>query len=357
MQNRPNEELVALLTDPQLKEASGLQLLQQSPSIEDLKALIRANVQKYAAWNMLKERATAANLIEMIGWCDLKDELEEALLKFNDLGIYDLELMMKHGYGIATWQRYNKASGGRIRIPAMLRNVPCNDIIAEWLLSRLYDNDTLVYIIRCGTLNYQITAWRLLINLQPTVWQLGRLLDSDLKEEAWQLLLNLPIEKKDLHYLVMNSTGENVPGSNRAAAYLLATQPSREDLLCIVGYSSLWEPAWNELLKQGISNEELAELIKWTPCDDKLPWEQLKKQSPTCDDLIWAIDEEWNVYGYQKIVPEIAAYILTLNPPNDDLEFLIRYVPEIREQAIDRILQQNPSDKDMKLVRRYRPGA
>lgn len=28
----------------------------------------------------------------------------------------------------------------------------------------------------------------------------------------------------------------------------------------------------------------------------------------------------------------------------DDLEFLIRYVPEIREQAIDRMLQQNPSD-------------
>jgi hypothetical protein len=36
MTNKTTQELVALLTDPVLKEAAGYQLLQQSPSIDDL---------------------------------------------------------------------------------------------------------------------------------------------------------------------------------------------------------------------------------------------------------------------------------------------------------------------------------
>jgi hypothetical protein len=58
MQNKSNNELVELLEYPDLKEAAGEQLMKQSPSNRELKELIRLDVQKQAAWALLKSRDT-----------------------------------------------------------------------------------------------------------------------------------------------------------------------------------------------------------------------------------------------------------------------------------------------------------
>jgi hypothetical protein len=76
MTNKTNQELVALLTDPVLKEAAGYQLLQQSPSIDDLKALFCNHVQQQAVWNILKSRGRKEELLGIFYWCDTEDALD-----------------------------------------------------------------------------------------------------------------------------------------------------------------------------------------------------------------------------------------------------------------------------------------
>lgn len=351
MTNKTNQELVALLTNPELKEAAGLQLLQQSPSIDDLKALFCNHVQQQAVWNILKSRGRKEELLGIFFWCDTEDaldvELEEALLKFDDLGHDELQLMMRHGCGKeATWQRLLKLSPDNRTLQLLVAQAqpPYNEIVTEYLLAQPDDNDTLREIVDRGTPKYKLIAWERLKKRQLSSYDLYLLLQSGFEKEILQMIF----EDRQVLRDILKSYNLKEKWRDPAVAYLLANHPSKEELLEIVGYSGLWETAWAELLKLGIENDELIDLINHTRFRH-MAWEQLKKQSPTFLQLEELFYEDMHVD--EELCTEIAAYMLTLNASNEGLRELAFYWPAVKDAVIDRLLQQNPSEDDMKWVR------
>jgi hypothetical protein len=260
--------------------------------------------------------------------------------------------MMGHGCGKeATWQRLLKLQPDNDSLHLLVAQAqpPYNEIVTEYLLNKPDDNDTLTWIIQFGTTNYKLIAWERLKKRKLTPHQVYLLLGSDLKEEVFQLMLDL----KDrtllcdiMHYGYLGKKWDDV-----VAAHLLATHPSKEELLEIMKHSGLWETAWAELLKLGIENDDLIDLIGHRRFR-RLAWEQLKKQSPTFLQLEDLFHDDMD--QDEALWPEIAAYMLTLNPSHQELQFLAFYIPATIDAVIDRLLQQNASEDDIKWVRNQR---
>ncbi len=221
--------------------------------------------------------------------------------------------------------------------------MPFRNVIAEYLLTQPDDNDILIKIIM--NTSHARTAWNRLKNQEITSDDLRGLLTTEVKQEAWELFLALSPKKFDLH-VVMNYNDEF---RDAAIAELWKRNPAKEDLICIVECSKKWETAWAELLKRGLTNGDLLNLtynIGFRPA-----WEQLKKQSPESWQIGQAINYEFE--KHEALWAEIGAYLLTQSPTNEDLRFLINYVPEVRGNAIDMLIQQDPSDKDMDAIRKH----
>ncbi|PWV50607.1 hypothetical protein [Chitinophaga sp. S165] len=345
MQNKTNAELVALLDNEEMRDDAAMQLLQQSPSQNDLVQIIRRELHnKKAAWELYKSRATKEELYGDIHWIHVRDWLEEPLLKF-DLNQEQLYRFLTYGGGReATWQRLLKTSPGKRQLLDVLERSGYRNEVAAYLLTQPDDNELLSYIVQYT--DHGEAAWKRLKKNNPDKDCLETAMKSDYAAEAWELYLRFPVEKFDL-YVLMHY---NERMTDIVAAELLRREPTQKDLLEIVGHSSLWQPAWEELLKRGIGNFELASLIYGTRFKE-LAWEQLKKQSPTLHELLGAINYEDEDNEYNAI---IGAYMLQCSPTNQYLCYLIDYVAEVRDAAIDMLLKQSPNEKERELIAEYR---
>lgn len=345
MQNKTNPELVALLDNEEMRDAAATQLLQQSPSQDDLCQIIRRELHNMKpAWELYQSRATKEELYGDIHWIHVRDWLEEPLLKF-DLNQEELYRFLRYGGGReATWQRLLMTSPDKDLLLGLLSDSGYANEIAAYLLAQADDNELLSYIVRYT--DHHKEAWERLKNNNPDKDCLRTVMDTEYAIEAWELYLRFPVEKFDL-YVLMNY---NERLKDVVAAELLNREPTQNDLIGVVGNSSLWQPAWEELLKRGIDNFELANLISGTGFKE-LAWEQLKKQSPTMHQLRSAINDEDYESEYNAIV---GAYMLECSPGNEDLRYLIDYVEEVREPAINMLLQQGPDERDLELIARYR---
>ena len=93
------------------------------------------------------------------------------------------------------------------------------------------------------------------------------------------------------------------------------------------------------------SNSELVELILSNSDLKQQAWEQLLKQQPDNEDLRYIIE-------YTDLKQQAAEQLLKQQPSNYDLSYIIEYT-DLKQQAWEQLLKQQPSNYDLRYIIRY----
>ena len=208
-QNPDKEQLSTIISNTDLADEAGSLLLNQNPDKDDLIKIIQYTKHKKEAWEkFLQQKPTNKELTEVIQYTDFfTEEAWEQLVKQKPTNEELFEFV------------YDWADSGANK----------EKVAAELIFKQNPDNNDLLNLI----------------------------LNDQLADKAWELLLQQSPESTDWNYLVCRGTAE----VNEAAEFLLKSEPTKDELFNIIEHSDKKDIATEKLLHLPLTIEELKDII------------------------------------------------------------------------------------------------
>lgn len=168
--------------------------------------------------------------------------------------------------------------------------------------------------------------------------------EEEHQAEAWVQLKTLDLDCDDLSRLIREIPFVKTPFVDEAWELFKAKNPTKEEVIDIVKFSTKRQEAEAYLLEHfRLENDDLEEVIKATESDELA--RLLLRQEPDNDQLK-------TVMRYTNLKDEAARELLKRSPDNDELVDIIDY-SNLKMEAWERLLKQEPTNEDLKRIVHY----